>query len=277
MVRRLAMANIVVFTDLDGTLLDEETYSAELSLGALRDLQRAGVPVVFCSSKTRQEQEVIRAELGIHDPFIVENGSAIIFPPGALTLTDKYAEEPDGTQIVILGMQLAELRATLTRVVAASRVSYQSFSDISSEQVGNLTGLDVEAAGRAKAREFSETIVTRFSANELDAFERECVRHGLQCTQGGRFLSVTRVGADKGKAVQIVAQQYRAQFGDLVTVAIGDSLNDAPMLQAVDVPFLVQRPNGQWRGVEVPNLRLLSAIGPLGFTQMANLIVAGQL
>jgi mannosyl-3-phosphoglycerate phosphatase family protein len=270
------MAKVVVFTDLDGTLLDEDTYSAELSLAALRDLQRAGVPVVFCSSKTRQEQEFIRSELGVQDPFIVENGSAIVMPPGSVPVSREHAAEPDGTRIVILGMPLPELRTILAQVVAASGVAYQSFFDLSPEQVVELTGLDLEAAGRAKAREFSETIVTQFSPAELEIFERECRRRGLQCAQGGRFLSVTRVGATKGAAVQFVAQCYRAQFGDLITVAIGDSPNDAPMLRAVDVPFLVQRPNGQWRRLEIPNLRLLSAIGPQGFAEMAKMIVAGR-
>ena len=51
-------------------------------------------------------------------------------------------------------------------------------------------------------------------------------------------------------------------------LGIGDSLNDAPMLQAVDYPYLVQRPNGEWRHFEVPNLIRIPAIGPLGFTAM---------
>lgn len=267
---------VVVFTDLDGTLLDENTYSAEWALAGLHDLQCAGVPVVFCSSKTRQEQEFIRSQLGVHDPFIVENGSAIVIPPGTVAMSDTYAEEPDGTRIVILGMRLSELRPILAQVAAESGVAYRSFFDLSPEQVVHLTGLDIEAASRAKAREYSETIVTHFSPAQLDAFERKIQSRGLHCSHGGRFLSVTRNGANKGTAVQLVAQLYRAKSANLITVAIGDSPNDTPMLHAVDVPFLVQRPNGQWRRPEIPNLRLLSAIGPHGFTAMAKLIVTNQ-
>jgi predicted mannosyl-3-phosphoglycerate phosphatase (HAD superfamily) len=76
------MSHPVIFTDIDGTLLELETYSYAASADAVARLVQAGVPVVLCSSKTRAEQEPLRHALNIADPFIVENGSAIIAPPG---------------------------------------------------------------------------------------------------------------------------------------------------------------------------------------------------
>ena len=74
--------NAVIFTDLDGTLLDRQTYSWEQAASAINWVKERRIPLVFCSSKTRVEQEVIQAELNIAEPFIVENGSAIFFPEG---------------------------------------------------------------------------------------------------------------------------------------------------------------------------------------------------
>ncbi len=262
------MKKTILFTDLDGTLLDEQTYSADLSLPALRDLQASGVSIIFCSSKTRAEQEVIRQALGVTDPFIVENGSAVIVPPDTVKIEGGY-EELDGTKFLILGKHITELRATLKQVISVTGIAYQSFYDLSDEQVVQITGLDLDSAQRAKAREFSETVVTKFDSSELEVFMRECELRDLQCTFGGRFLSVTGKGADKGRAVQTIAQHYKAQFGDVITIGVGDSPNDAPMLQEVDFPYLVQRPDGQWRrGIEVNNLTKVPAIGPLGFTEM---------
>lgn len=262
------MKKIILFTDLDGTLLDEQTYSADLSLPALRDLQANGVSIVFCSSKTRAEQEVIRQELGVTDPFIVENGSAVIVPPDTVKIEGGNAAS-DGNKVLMLGKPLAELRTILKQVVAITGVAYQSFYDLSPEQIAQITGLDLESAQRAKVREFSETIVTKFNPSDLEIFIRECELRDLQCTFGGRFLSVTGKGADKGRAVQALAQHYRSQFGDVITIGVGDSPNDAPMLQEVDFPYLVQRPDGQWRkGADVTNLTKVPAIGPLGFAKM---------
>jgi len=74
------MAAVVVFTDLDGTLLDLSDYSYQAALPAVRYLQKQGIPIVFCSSKTRAEQAVYQQKLDIDDPFIVENGGAVYLP-----------------------------------------------------------------------------------------------------------------------------------------------------------------------------------------------------
>ena len=256
------MNKIVVFTDLDGTLLDEETYSAEVSLPALRELQANSISIIFCSSKTRAEQKVIRKALGVEDPFIVENGSAIIVPPNNINIIGQHFEELDGTKILVLGAPFTEIRAALKQVVSRTGIAYQSFHDLSHEQITQITGLNLDAAKRAKNRVFSETIVTKFSLAEQEFFIRESELYNLHCTVGGRFLSVIGKGADKGKAVRSLATQFENQFSDVITIGIGDSPNDAPMLQEVDFPYLVQRPNGQWRNLNINNLNYLPAIGP---------------
>jgi len=55
---------LVVFTDLDGTLLDEETYSWEAAEPALAMLRERGIPWVMVTSKTRAEVEVLRERMG---------------------------------------------------------------------------------------------------------------------------------------------------------------------------------------------------------------------
>ena len=74
------MTRLLVVTDLDGTLLDHETYSYAEAAPALAELRRRGIPLVLASSKTRAEMELLHAELGLSDPFICENGAAICTP-----------------------------------------------------------------------------------------------------------------------------------------------------------------------------------------------------
>ena len=70
----------VVFTDLDGTLLDHSTYSFAEAQPALALLKSKNVPLIFCTSKTRSEVEYWRGLLGNNHPFIVENGGAAFVP-----------------------------------------------------------------------------------------------------------------------------------------------------------------------------------------------------
>jgi uncharacterized membrane protein YphA (DoxX/SURF4 family) len=56
----------IIYTDLDGTFLDEKNYSYLESLPALRVAQESGVPVIFCSSMTRAEIEHLRKATGVN-------------------------------------------------------------------------------------------------------------------------------------------------------------------------------------------------------------------
>ncbi|HEY4579910.1 MAG TPA: HAD-IIB family hydrolase, partial [Candidatus Acidoferrales bacterium] len=65
---------MIVFTDLDGTLLDYHTFSWTAANEALAEIERRRVPLVFCTSKTRAEIEALRRKIGNAHPFISENG-----------------------------------------------------------------------------------------------------------------------------------------------------------------------------------------------------------
>jgi mannosyl-3-phosphoglycerate phosphatase len=70
---------LVIFTDLDGTLLDSG-YSFKKAVPALRLVQKSDTPLILCSSKTRVEVELYRKRLGNRHPFISENGGGIFIP-----------------------------------------------------------------------------------------------------------------------------------------------------------------------------------------------------
>ena len=70
----------IIFSDLDGTLLDSVDYSFAAALPALEAIRTQDVPLILCSSKTRAEIEVYRQRLNNEHPFITENGGGIFIP-----------------------------------------------------------------------------------------------------------------------------------------------------------------------------------------------------
>jgi len=68
----------IFFTDLDGTLLDHDTYSFEKAHQALEILRKKNIPLVLCTSKTRTEIGFYRKILKNSHPFISENGGCCI-------------------------------------------------------------------------------------------------------------------------------------------------------------------------------------------------------
>ena len=74
---------IVIFTDLDGTLLDHASYRWDEAKPALDLCHRFHIPVIMVSSKTMAEMNMLQQELGLSYPFISENGGGIFFPDGS--------------------------------------------------------------------------------------------------------------------------------------------------------------------------------------------------
>lgn len=255
---------VVLFSDLDGTLLDLQTYSWEEASSALSRVARCGIPLIFCTSKTRSEVEEFRLALNNRDPFIVENGGAVYFPrdfggevPGA-TPQGEYRRLELGTPYRILVSGLDMIRRH-------SGVALRGFADMEIDEVARLTGLSRERARRAKRREYDEPFLFESEAQE-SALARAAEALGLRVTRGGRFWHL-HGGSDKGRAVREVTSLYRRILGPLRTVGLGDSANDLAMLAAVDVAVLVQKPGGSYDPeVVLDGLVRAPAAGPKGWS-----------
>jgi mannosyl-3-phosphoglycerate phosphatase len=266
---------IVVFTDLDGTLLDRITYSYDRALPAIKQLVRKSIPVVFCSSKTRAEQEVYRYEMGLFHPFVVENGGAIFIPKGYFPFEFDYHRTEDGYQVIELGIAYREVRRILRQVKSGVKVDIKGFGDMTDTEVADATGLDLQAAMRAKKREYTETVKFEGTSDELNRTLNAIKEAGLNYARGGRYYDIMGPN-DKGKAVEILIDLFQKKLGCLKTAGIGDSPNDIPMLFTVDMPVLVQRPDGEWEEMDVPRLWRVKGIGPEGWSRAVKEIIMVQ-
>lgn len=252
-------APIVVVTDLDGTLLDHDTYEAGPAAAALRALQDAGVPIVCCSAKTRAEQQVHRRDLAITGLFVVENGGAV---------------HDDEGLVRILGLDYGDVRGRLARVAASLGVALRGFGDMEVDEVVERTGLSREAAARAQQRDHTEPFVVDGADIHEATLHHALHARGLALQRGARFWTAGGVH-DKGDAVAVLRELYTVERGERpLMYGLGDTYNDAAMLAAVDVPMLVQRPDGTWADVAVDNLTRLDGIGPVGWCLGADAILA---
>jgi mannosyl-3-phosphoglycerate phosphatase len=265
----------IVFTDLDGTLLDSETYSYKKSLAAINRLKENDIPIIFCSAKTRAEQEVYRRELGLFHPFIVENGSAIFIPRAYFPFPFDYHKAVDDLLAIELAIPHSSARKLLAKISKENDFLFRGLGDMSAAEVANITGLNLESAKLAKQREYDEPV--RFDSSgekDLSKFLAKLREAGLNWAYGGRLYHVMG-GGDKGKAVEILGGLYRKMWGEIRTVGLGNSPNDLPMLSQVDIPILVQKKDYSWEDIHLPRLRKVQGIGPEGWSRAIADIVGG--
>ncbi len=259
-----------IFTDLDGTLIDFDNYSSELARPYVLQLIELGYLVVFCSSKTFGEQRMLQEELGIEMPCIVENGSAIIAPDGFWDESIVDFKIVDGWQRVELGKPASEIRQRLARVESKFGESLRGFSRMMTEDVASITGLDVGSARRAQQREYSETLSAKLSIDVWESLDSAFEYEGLKCLPGGRFHTVIDSCADKGTAIRKFTELWQSQSEQtLISFGLGDSENDQELLENVDWPHLVKRPNGSWAGITGRRIERVNGVGPRGWVKVA--------
>jgi len=275
------MLKTILFSDLDGSLLDPSTYSFAAAREALEALRAHRVPLVLATSKTRAEVEPIRSRLDHHDPFIVENGGGVFIPNGLFDVPVDGAQLRGPYQVIEVGTPHGRLRAALKEIANTLGGELKGFGDMPVKEIAERTGLTEAEALMAKQREYDEPFVLEESATRLEELQRLAAARGLTCTRGGRFYHLMG-SADKGLACRLLIDAYRRQHGrtgvQLLTAAIGDSLNDLSMLAVVDRPILVQRADGSYDpAVQLPNLTRTPGIGPKGWNQAVLALIAESL
>ena len=269
---------LIIVTDLDGTLLDSSTYELGPAGPVLQRAVREGVALVLCSSKTRAEIEALQERLGLHHPFIAENGGAVVAPLGYFRRVPPGAVI-DGSRFMLpLGRPYPEVVRALREVAREERVPVIGFSDMTVADVAEVCGLPALEAQLAKLREFDEPFrLLDSDPSTRSRFLKALHRRGLKAMAGGRFDHVTG-NTDKGRAVAALRSLMPDGPGPVVIAGLGDGLNDVPMLREVDRPIIVRSDSNGATGRmlrKVPTAHVTSASGPAGWAEAVSALLDG--
>lgn len=260
----------IIFTDLDGTLLDHETYQWKSASEALEAAQKRNIPIVPCTSKTLSECFAIQQQLGITGPLIYENGAGVALPK------EQFKRQPPSSKleqsdhwICNFSTDYDHIRDTLANIKKYGRYVFKGFGDMSVGDVSDTTGLSVEKARQAKDRRHSEPIIWLDDAKTFNHFHNDIRKAGLSLVRGGRFIHVLNK-CDKGQTLKWVAKQYARSGLRPQVIALGDSPNDIPMLQAADIAIIVKNPQrGELAYTQTEGQTLIrtEAVGPAGWNE----------
>lgn len=260
---------LLIFTDLDGSLLDHDTYDWQPASGWLSRLEREAVPVIPTTSKTRAELLALREELGlIQTPFIAENGAVIGLPPSwQHARLDRDPASPDGLVVKTPSLDVDFIRRRLDVIRERHDLRFRRMGEMSLEEVRELTGLGAAATEQAMTREGSEPLVWEDDEVKLGKLHETLRIDGLHLTRGGRFWHV--MGAvDKGQAAEWLVARFQALRGYRPrTLGLGDGPNDLALLAATDMSVVIAAGHGQPMPLEKPCVYRTRAHGPQGWSE----------
>jgi mannosyl-3-phosphoglycerate phosphatase len=248
----------VVFSDLDGTLLDEN-YSFEVAQPVIARLKALKVPIVLCSSKTRMEIEYFRTKMEINDPFISENGAAIFVPSGYFEVGHYWTKQSKQYDIIELGIAYSSIRKKFERIRKTCTKEIIGFGDMTTEEIAKDTGLTIELAELAKQREYTEPFRPNehYEADFFSSIRKE----GLRFTIGGKYHHIMG-DHNKGRAVLLLKELFSKKFKQVRALGVGNQFNDLEMLEAVDMPFFIAKPQEiqvEWEKI----IGVISNLSPL--------------
>jgi len=236
---------VIIFSDLDGTLLDHHDYSFDAAIPALQAIRSRGVPLILATSKTLAEVRLINQALENPQPAIVENGCALCFP-----LDKDYPfeisrhEQIEDYAVVRSPPSYGQIRQFIEQQRLSHRWRLRGFGDMSAAAVAEATGLGEHAAENAKCRLCSEPFLWHDSEENLKQFMMAADAAGLGVTRGGRFWHLMG-RSSKAQAIDTMRNLYAADNDSpLTAIALGDSENDRGMLQRADIAVVIKRHDG---------------------------------
>lgn len=260
----------LVVTDLDGTLLDAQTYSWAPAAQSLEKLRQKACPLILNSSKTLAELLPLARELKTDSPLIAENGSVIAIPE-AFTIrgSDPNDETQHGHRITRLGLDRKFIIDRAHQLRRDNAFKFEGFSDWTSAEIADRTGLELSAAENAAQRWATEPILWHDSTDRWDEFARLLANQAIRAIRGGRFTHLMGE-VDKATSLNHVRLLYQQAFPHVAweVVALGDAPNDLDMLSAADIAVVI--PNQHSYTLEPTAARTIfaNAFGPSGWNQV---------
>ena len=231
-----------IFTDLDGTLLDNNNYSFG-DLESFINKIKGKVEIIYNTSKTFSEVLYLNRKLKINFPFIVENGSCIFFPKGYLENKDinknffRY-ENYFGYRLTnYTSNNFVDCFSNLK-----NKYNFSFYSKLEEKKLAKITNLNISEIRRSKKRLFTNPIFWEDTEKNLLNFKIDISLHdkNLKILKGGRFLHILD-NYDKGialkKFIKIINPLNKTS---LTTISLGDSENDISMLNLTDYSCVIK-------------------------------------
>ncbi|MBI4545920.1 MAG: hypothetical protein HY703_12040 [Gemmatimonadetes bacterium] len=261
---------LLIFSDLDGCLLDAESYALGPAEPVLRMLRSQGIPLVLCTTKTRSEIVALYSMLGGRYVTVLEDGAGILVPPATLPCHPSGARMTREGAFLSLSIPYSAVRRHFAALRRHMRGGVVGFGDLTVPEVARLTRLPLSAARRARRREFDEPFYFLREDREQQRRARRFARdRGLRIMHGGRLFHL-HGNTDKGVGARLVRRMMGQDGRRWRVAALGDGALDAPLLRMADIaviiPGLDGRPDPALRR-RLPWARVAALPGPAGWAQ----------
>lgn len=256
----------VIFTDLDGTFLNHDNYSFYESKESLNLIKEKNIPLIFTTSKTKEEVENLQKKVGIKEPFITENGAALFIPKDYQGFDFSFLGEFEDYNILQFGLTYKQILSFYNKY--KEEFFMLGFSDMSLVDIVKYTGLDLEDARMSKKRGFTEPFLLN-NQSKFENLKNLARTDNIKITKGGRFYHLIGQNQDKGIAVKRTKALFEEVFNQKVqSLGLGDGPNDIAMFENVDLPIIIKNHKNEYVDCNIENIKKSTYQGSKGWNEM---------
>ena len=250
---------IVIFTDLDGSLLHRDTFEFDSIKDYIKSLINKGVIIIPNSSKTEKQIEKFNEELGINLPYISENGSSI---HGLNLITPNFPDK------IILSREKEDLFKIFENKVR-EKLKEKCFhiSKMSKKEQENILGQKDVKLKDALNRKYTLPFLFKGNKNEKNKLLKLLNSNSLTLQEGGRVLNLCD-NINKVKSMNRVIKILKKTEDKIKTIAVGDNYNDLDMLKSCDIPCLVFNDQFKLDQINIANLVFSNQPSPEGWADV---------
>jgi mannosyl-3-phosphoglycerate phosphatase len=250
---------IVIFTDLDGSLLHRDTFEFDSIKDYIKSLINKGVIIIPNSSKTEKEIEKFNEELGVNLPYISENGSSI---HGLNLITSNFPDK------LVLSRDKEELLKIFeNKVPEKLKEKCLQISKMSKKEKENILGQKDEKLKDALNRKYTLPFLFNGDKNEKNRLLKILNSNSLTLQEGGRVSNLCD-NINKVKSMNRVIKILKKTEDKIKTIAVGDNFNDLEMLRNCDIPCLVFNDQFTLDQINIENLVFSNKPSPEGWADV---------
>ena len=254
---------VLIFSDLDGTLLNRDTFSFDEIKNYILYLISNDISLIPNSSKTKEEINEFNKKLGEDLPYIVENGAAIF---DLHLINSNFPEE------IVLSREIEEILTIFNEKIPKNLVSKLKFlhnQDLSDQM--KILGLSKEKIRNALKRKYSIPLLFNGNISEKREIKNLVKSAGLTLQEGGRVINLCD-NVSKSTAMKKVVKLFNKISNDkLTTIAVGDNFNDLEMLKNSDIPCLVFNDKFTLETININNCLVSKKSAPEGWEEIVKL------
>ena len=250
---------ILIFTDLDGSILDRDTFKFDQIKQYMKKVLNSGILIIPNSSKTESEIVEFNQELGENLAYISENGSVI---NGLNLLNSNFPNK------IILSREKEELVEVFKNKVPENLQNKCKFiSNLKKKDQINTFGLGETKLKYALDRKYTEPFLFEGRKNEKKELTKILKKNSLTIQEGGRVINLCD-NVNKVKSMNKILKIYKKIESNIEVIAVGDNYNDLDMLKNSDLPCLVFNDQFKEDQINIDNLIISNRPSPEGWADV---------